>query len=152
MIRELTGKHVLIIMVSFFGVIFAVNFLMAYKAVSTFPGVEARSTWYASQNFEATRKAQESLGWQVAEAYEDGRLMLRITYAASGEPANVTDMQVLVGRATESEGDQLPVFIREGGAFVAPVDLSPGKWVLRIQALAADGTPFRQQRQLFVKG
>jgi nitrogen fixation protein FixH len=46
----------------------------------------------------------------------------------------------------------LPVFIREGGAFVAPVDLSPGKWVLRIQALAADGTPFRQQRQLFVKG
>jgi nitrogen fixation protein FixH len=152
MVREITGRHVLIITVSFFAVVFSVNFLMAYKAVSTFPGVEAKSTWYASQNFEATRKAQEALGWQVTETYDNGRLVLRITHAASGQPADVTDMQVLVGRATEAAGDLLPVFIREGGAFVAPVDLSPGKWLLRIEAVAADGTPFRQQRQLFVKG
>ncbi|MFN3647189.1 MAG: hypothetical protein ACK4S2_11815 [Gemmobacter sp.] len=46
----------------------------------------------------------------------------------------------------------MPVFVREGGAFVAPVDLAPGKWLLRIEAVARDGTAFRQQRQLFVKG
>ena len=46
----------------------------------------------------------------------------------------------------------LPVFVREAGAFVAPVDLAPGKWILRIEALAKDGTTFRQQRQLYVKG
>jgi nitrogen fixation protein FixH len=152
MAREITGKHVLIGTVSAFSVIIAVNLLMAYKAVSTFPGVEAKNTWYASQNFEATRKAQEALGWQVSEAYEDGRLMLRITEAASGQPARVADMQVLVGRSTEAAADQMPVFIRDGGAFVAPVDLAPGKWLLRIEAVAADGTPFRQQRQLYVKG
>ena len=152
MAREITGKHVLIGTVSAFSVIIVVNFFMAYKAVSTFPGVEAKNTWYASQNFEATRKAQEALGWQVSEAYEDGRLVLRITEAASGQPANVADMQVLVGRSTEAAADQMPVFIRDGGAFVAPVDLAPGKWLLRIEALAANGTPFRQQRQLYVKG
>jgi nitrogen fixation protein FixH len=152
MAREITGKHVLIGVVSAFTVIIVVNFFMAYKAVSTFPGLEAKNTWYASQNFEATRKAQQALGWQVSEAYEDGRLMLRITEAASGQPAKVADMQVLVGRSTEAAADQMPVFIRDGGAFVAPVDLAPGKWLLRIEALAADGTPFRQQRQLFVKG
>jgi nitrogen fixation protein FixH len=152
MAREITGKHVLIGTVSAFSVIIAVNLLMAYKAVSTFPGVEAKNTWYASQNFEATRKAQEALGWQVSESYVDGRLVLRITEVASGQPAGVIDMQVLVGRSTEAAADQMPVFIRDGGAFVAPVDLGPGKWLLRIEAVAVDGTPFRQQRQLYVKG
>ena len=152
MAREITGKHVLIGTVSAFSIIIVVNVFMAYKAVSTFPGVEARNTWYASQNFEAARKAQEALGWQVSETYEDGRLVLRITEARSGLPASVSDMQVLVGRSTEATDDRVPVFIRESGAFVAPVDLAPGKWLLRIEALAADGTPFRQQRQLHVKG
>ena len=35
---ELTGKHVLGITVGAFTVIIAVNMLMAFKAVSTFPG------------------------------------------------------------------------------------------------------------------
>ncbi|MDP2084453.1 MAG: FixH family protein [Gemmobacter sp.] len=152
MTREITGKHVLIGTVSAFGVIIAVNFFMAYQAVSTFPGVEAKNTYYASQNFEAARKAQQALGWQVTESYQDGQLTLRITETASGLPGAVTDLQVLVGRATEAQGDRLPVFVRDGGAFVAPVDLAPGKWLLRIEAVAQDGTPFRQQRQLFVKG
>jgi nitrogen fixation protein FixH len=152
MAREITGKHVLIGTVSAFGVIIAVNLFMAYQAISTFPGVEAKNTYYASQNFEASRKAQSALGWDVTEAYQDGQLTVRIVETASGLPGAVADLQVLIGRATEAQGDQLPVFVRDGGAFVAPVDLGPGKWVLRIEAVAADGTLFRQQRQLFVKG
>lgn len=152
MASEITGRHVLIGTVSAFGVIIAVNLFMAYQAISTFPGVEAKNTYYASQNFEAARKAQQALGWHVAEDYQDGHLTLRITEAATGLPGAVADLQVLVGRATEAREDRLPVFVREGGAFVAPVDLAPGKWLLRIEAVARDGTAFRQQRQLFVKG
>ena len=152
MTRELTGKHVLIGMVSAFGVIIAVNLFMAYQAISTFPGVEAKNTYYASQNFEAARQAQIALGWQVSETYQDGRLSVRIIEAATGQPGAVSDLQVLIGRATEVQADQLPVFVRDAGAFVAPVDLAPGKWLLRIEAVAEDGTLFRQQRQLFVKG
>ncbi len=152
MTREITGKHVLIGTVSAFGVIVTVNLFMAYQAVSTFPGVEAKNTYYASQNFEAARLSQMALGWQVSETYQDGQLTVRITDTATGHPGAVADLQVLIGRATEAQGDQLPVFVREAGAFVAPVDLGPGKWLLRIEAVAEDGTPFRQQRQLFVKG
>lgn len=152
MAREITGKHVLIGTVSAFSVIITVNLVMAYQAVSTFPGVEAKNTYYASQNFEAARKAQAALGWQVQDAYQDGILRLTITEAATGLPGAVADLQVLVGRATERQSDAMPVFIRDGAAFVAPVDLAPGKWLLRIEARAADGTPFRQQRQLYVKG
>lgn len=152
MTREITGKHVLIGTVSAFSVIIAVNLFMAYKAVSTFPGVEARNTYYASQNFDVARKAQLALGWEVSETYQDGQLTLRITEAATGLPGAVADLQVLVGRATEAQQDTVPVFIRDAGAYVAPVDLGPGKWLLRIEAVAEDGTLFRQQRQLFVKG
>lgn len=152
MTGEITGKHVLIGTVSAFSVIIAVNLFMAYKAVSTFPGVEARNTYYASQNFDVARKAQLALGWEVSETYQDGQLTLRITETATGLPGAVADLQVLVGRATEAQQDTLPVFIRDAGAYVAPVDLDPGKWLLRIEAVAEDGTMFRQQRQLFVKG
>lgn len=152
MAREITGRHVLIGTVGAFSVIIGVNLFMAYSAISTFPGVEAKNTYYASQNFNAAMRAQEALGWEVAQDYTDGQLMLRITEKDSGNPGEIVDFQVLIGRATESRDDQRPVFAREAGAFVAPVDLAPGKWILRIEAVAADGTLFRQQRQLYIRG
>lgn len=151
MTRELTGRHVLFIMLGFFGVIITVNLFMASKAIGTFSGVEAQNTYYASQNFDRNRKAQQALGWQVSDRYQDGRLALRVT-AADGLPADVADLQVLVGRSTVRDQDVSPVFIREGGEFIAPLTLAPGKWLLRLEARAPDGTLFRQNRQLFVKG
>lgn len=38
MARERTGRHVLIITLAGFGTIIAVNLLMAFMAVGTFPG------------------------------------------------------------------------------------------------------------------
>lgn len=150
--RELTGRHVAAITVSFFAVIIAVNLYMASQAIGTFPGVEGRNTFYASQNFDVARRAQQALGWEVTDDYRDGMLELRFTEAATGRPGAVRDLQVLVGRATEQGQDQSPVFAREGGAFVAPLVLAPGKWLVRIEARAEDGTLFRQQRQLYIRG
>ena len=60
--RELTGKHVLVITVGFFGVIIAVNLLMAYKAISTFPGLEVSNSYVASQKFNSyIEKAEQAL-------------------------------------------------------------------------------------------
>lgn len=151
MVRELTGKHVLLMVVSFFTVITAVNIFMASQAIGTFPGVEAKNTYYASQNFDASRKKQEALGWTVSDSLRDGELRLSMT-ERSGAPAKVKDFQVLIGRATESTGDLAPVFAREGADFVTPLELAPGKWLLRLQAVAEDGTLFRQNRQIYVKG
>lgn len=151
MARELTGKHVLGIFIGAFGTIIAVNLFMAWKAIGTFPGLEARDTYVASQNFDADRNAQAALGWTVSDAYRDGWLELRIADDHTGQPAALRDLQVLIGRATARRDDHMPVLVQEAGVWGAPVDLAPGKWVLRIAAVAADGTPFRQQRQLFVQ-
>ena len=151
MARELKGKHVAGMVVGFFAVITTVNVFMASQAIGTFPGVEAKNTYYASQNFDAARKKQEALGWRVSDRIEGGMLHLSMT-DATGAPAKVADLQVLIGRATETRGDLSPVFARDGADFIAPVDLAPGKWLLRLEAVAEDGTVFRQSRSLFVKG
>ena len=61
--REITGRHVLLGMVGAFGVIITVNVVMAWQAVSTFPGLEVKNSYVASQTFDAERKAQLALGW-----------------------------------------------------------------------------------------
>lgn len=148
---ELTGRHVLAITVGAFAVIVGVNLVMAYKAVSTFPGIEVKNSYVASQGWNAARDAQVALGWRLVQEYRDGVLTLRFT-DASGRPAPVAGLAVLVGRATAAQDDQHPVFVRENGAFHADVPLTTGKWLVRVEAEAEDGTAFRQRLSLTVRG
>lgn len=146
---ELKGKHVLGVALSFFGVIIVVNLLMAYKAISTFPGLEVANGYIASQTFDAERKAQETLGWTVATDYTGGKLRLAVT-DAEGLPAAMQSLAVLVGRTTESRQDKRPEFERVAGVWQADVALDWGKWMLVVEAEAQDGTKFKQRLELFV--
>ena len=73
---ELTGKHVLVITVSAFAVIIAVNLLLAYKAVSTFPGLEVQNSYVASQVFDTDKAAQLALGWTLTPSYQANEVQL----------------------------------------------------------------------------
>ncbi|WP_434617633.1 FixH family protein [Tabrizicola sp. M-4] len=146
---ELTGKHVLAITVGAFGIIIAVNVVMAVQAVRTFPGLEVANGYIASQTFDAERKAQQALGWTAVPEYRDGRLTLRLT-DAEGLPAAVRSLDVLVGRTTASNDDQRPVLTRVAGVWEADLALARGKWMLKVEAVATDGTLFRQRLELFV--
>lgn len=149
--REITGRQVAAFTVAAFAVIVAVNLVLAWQAVRTFPGLEVRNSYVASQGWDAARRAQAALGWHLAHDLRDGALVLRFTDAA-GDPAPVADLRVLVGRTTTARDDVVPVFQRVGGAFVAPLALAPGRWMLRVEATAEDGTPFRQRLVLTVRG
>lgn len=148
--RELTGRKVLLIFVSFFGVVFAVNFLLAYQAVATFPGVEARNSYQASQTFEADRTAQLALGWDVSAVVEGEDLVLRII-GPDGKPVRVDDLTATLGRATHVNEDRIPQFAYYNGAYRAAETLGPGNWNLRMRAVAEDGTTFRQRIVIHVR-
>ena len=151
--RELTGRHVLMITVSAFAVIIAVNLVMAYKAVSTFPGLEVTNSYVASQDFDADRAAQQALGWTLTPAYDATEGELRLAFTdAGGQPVLLQSLDVLVGRTTEAEDDSRPVFSRDAGVYVARARLAHGKWMMQVDAAAQDGTRFRQRIDLFVKG
>jgi len=150
---ELTGRKVLAITVSAFGVIIAVNVLLAYKAVSTFPGLEVANSYVASQTFDRDRAAQVALGWTLAAEYDKSGSTMELVFTGSnGHPAEVMDLSVLIGRPTEAKDDRWPVFVREGSAFRAPVELGPGKWMMKVEAHAPDGTLFHQRLDLLVEG
>lgn len=150
---EFTGRKMLAITLGFFGVIIAVNVLLAWKAVSTFPGLEVQNGYVASQTWDAEMAAQKALGWTLAASYDRGTGQMELLFTdRDGQPAPARDLAVLVGRPTETRQDQAPVFVHEGSAFRAPVALGPGKWMLLVEATAPDGTRFRQRQDLFVKG
>jgi nitrogen fixation protein FixH len=148
---EITGRHVLAITTTAFAVIIGVNALLAYKAVSTFPGLEVKNSYVASQDFNARKAAQEALGWSMSPAYQDGRMTLAFT-ARDGQPVAVNDLQVLVGRTTEASDDTFPTFARDGDIYAADVALHQGKWMIKVTATSADGTLFEQRSELFVRG
>jgi len=86
--REFTGKHALMIFGGAFSVIITVNLAIAYNAVSTFPGLEVKNSYVASQHFDAKREAQLRLGWSVRADARDGQVILSIT-DAEGAPVEV---------------------------------------------------------------
>lgn len=144
MARELTGRHVLIITLSAFGVIIAVNLAMAFLAVGSFPGVEVRNSYIASQTFDRDRKAQRDLGWTVRAEHDGANLVIRVVDAA-GNPPVLRDLSATVGRPTHRRADVTPAFQAEGGVYRAPLALAPGNWTIQVTAIAADGTAFRQK-------
>ena len=148
---ELTGKHVLAITVSAFAVIIGVNLTLAFKAVSTFPGLEVDNSYVASQGFNARKAAQEALGWTMTPAYDKGRMTLAFQ-GADGSPVQVQDLQVLVGRTTETTDDTFPAFTRKDDLYIADLPLAKGKWMVKVTATSADGTLFEQRSELFVRG
>lgn len=149
--REFTGKHALMIFVGAFSVIITVNLALAYNAVSTFPGVEVKNSYVASQQFDAKRAAQLRLGWSVRADARDGQVILSIT-DQDGAPVEAAHLQATLGRATHVKDDLELDFVFDGKAYVAPADLGKGNWNIRMIARADDGTEFTQRVILHVRG
>lgn len=148
--RKLTGWHVLAIFVGAFGVIIGVNITLAVNAVRTFPGLEVKNSYVASQSFDLRRDAQDALGWTVVADATQGQVILSIT-DADGAPVQVVDLEAVLGRATHVKDDVAPEFRFNGRTYVAYLDVAPGNWNVRMTAKALDGTPFEQRIVLRVE-
>lgn len=151
MSAPLTGRKVFAMFATAFAVIIGVNLFMAYMAVGTFPGLEVKNSYVASQSFDDERAAQMALGWNVDITYDNGLLHIAVL-DRNGQPADVAKFSATVGRATHVRDDLTPEFQQRGGLFKAPADLAPGSWSLRLKATSLDGTVFRQRLEFYVKG
>lgn len=141
--KTITGWHVFGMFLLGFGTIIALNATLAFNAIRTFPGLEVRNSYVASQGFDEERAAQEALDWDVSVTLNDTQLTLHITKDGAAIEPHLES--AVFGRATSIAADQTPDFAFQDGAFVAPVVAGPGNWNLRIAARAADGTLFKQR-------
>ena len=141
--KTLTGWHVFAMFSFGFATIIAVNLTLAFNAVQTFPGLEVKNSYVASQGFDADRAAQESLAWEASATLDDDQLVL--VFTKEGSPVFPVIESAVFGRATHVMADQTPAFTVQDGRFLAPVRAGPGNWNLRVAARAEDGTLFRQR-------
>ncbi len=142
--KKLGAGRMLAVFVSLFGIIIAVNVVMAVQAIRTFPGLEVANSYVASQEFDRNREAQLALGWTAEPSYDGQSLMLKIA-DAQGLPAPVRAMRVTVSRPTQKRDDVMPEMRYSGGLWMTELDLAPGAWVVHLEADAPDGTVFRQR-------
>ena len=159
---RLTGRHVLLILVGVFGFIFAVNGVMIWKAVESFPGVVTRSPYAESQRFNKTiAEAQEQAarGWQVdaqAARSPDGRVVVRLEARdAKGVPlSGVAFKATLLHPANRSLDHAVPLPAVPGAAGVfegAAMGVGEGKWGLEVEGLTDKGRVFLSENALFLR-
>ena len=144
MFVPMTGRKVFALFALGFGTIIAVNAALAVNAVRTFPGLEVRNSYVASQHFDEERAAQEALGWQAETRVDEGRLVISLT-GKDGAPVEPSVLGVTIGRPTTDAEDRELKLLRDGAAYVAAMPGGAGAWQVRIAARSDDGTPFRQR-------
>lgn len=118
--------------------------------MKTFPGLEVKNSYVASQEFDIRRAEQESLGWSVYAESKGGLLILSIK-DADGRPVQAGSLEAVLGRATHVQDDRSPEFAFDGQAYVARESLRPGNWNIRMKATSLDGVQFEQRVVLHVE-
>jgi nitrogen fixation protein FixH len=148
MSRPFTGWHMATILVTFFGVVIAVNFTMARLASSTFGGIVVENSYVASQKFNVwldAAKEQEELGWDVVTTWRpDGRLAVAVTGAPAG--TRLTGMaRHPLGRVAD-----IPIAFDgiDEGRFLSQEVLPEGRWTLRLELAQAGGQVWRREETL----
>jgi nitrogen fixation protein FixH len=148
--KPLTGRKVALIFVGAFATIIGANLALVYAAVGSFPGLEVRNTYVASQSFDADRAAQDALGWTATTGYDGAAVTVTMT-GPDGQPAAIAEMTATIGRATTAAADMNLPFTQAASPYSAPALLAPGKWEVRINAISADGTKFHRRLPIIVK-
>jgi nitrogen fixation protein FixH len=146
-VRPITGRFVLITVVSFFLVVIGVNVVMMRFAIVTLPGTEVESTYGASLAYEKEIQAaheQDVRGWKVdahVERQLDGVATLILQAKdAGGKPLTGLAFSGHLARPTDRRADQ-PISVVESGEGNyrgAAQGVAPGQWDLVIEA-DADG-------------
>ena len=152
--NDIRGRHVLIGMIAFFGLIFLANGIFLYYALTTFGGGEKGSPYRSGLRYnetlaEAARAAE--LGWKADLAYDakSGRLAFSLR-DKSGEPVAGLHFDANVGRPATDREDLSAKFREvEGGFYAAELTLAPGQWVVELHSdeLSREGDPTYRLKQ-----
>lgn len=154
--RELTGRHVLLWIVGFFAVIFAVNGYLVQAATSTFGGLETESSYKAGLTFEsevAKAERQQALQWQVdGKLVRDrgGEAVLDISVRdAQGAPVSGLSADATLAHPANSRLDHVIHLSRVGaGAFRGADQAQPGQWELIVDFYRDKARVFRSRSRV----
>lgn len=143
MVARFTGWHMLATMIGFFGVVIAVNVVMASDAIRTFGGMVVENSYVATTHYNrwlAEGRAQEKAGWHALPAADNsGVVSLRLSRA--GNAVDGAAVSVIANHPVGLVASRTIVLRPLGeGLYRAGERLPKGRWLLRIDVRARDGT------------
>lgn len=135
MTKRFTGRHMLAIMIAFFGTIVAVNLTMASFATRTFGGTVVDNSYVAGQKFNgwlAAARTQEKLGWQTQVALDAER---HVIVAVSKDEQTVAGV-IATGTARHPLGREADIALSfrmgDQGVLQSDKPLPAGRWMLHL--------------------
>jgi nitrogen fixation protein FixH len=154
---QLTGRHVLAMLVVFFGVMLVANLLLVRAAVSTFAGTETDTAYrdgLVYNNELAAARRQDALGWGVvAHVARDGEN--RATVQVEAKDAAGMPLTGLAGRASlthpadkrlDRHGELVPT---AAGRFTADLgNAGTGQWDLVVEFLRGDERVYMSRNRI----
>lgn len=147
-----TGRHMLLIMVSFFGVVIVVNFYMAYSATHTFAGLVVENSYVESQHFNEKLDAmrqQATLGWAVkVDVQADGVTV--DARDAKGVPIRGRIDVEMTRPTTDQDDHDLASDAAGFGAVHLPTKLSSGAWDASVTVTSADGHQYLLRQRVVI--
>lgn len=155
---RLTGYHVLLGFLTFFLVIFAMNAVMIFKAVTTFGGLETDDAYRKGLAYNQRIKAAEAqakLGWTVSNFQAlSGNAGFKLEMRRSdGEPIGGLAIKGTIGRSATNKFDQTITMIEDlPGHYVAKTEqaLLPGSWTADLTAVGREGETFSLRRRVWI--
>jgi nitrogen fixation protein FixH len=157
--KPLTGRFVLLTLLAFFGVVFAVNFLMMKLAIDTLPGTEVDSAYSASLGYgrEILAAREQSMrSWHIdahIQRGSDGGATLQVEARdKTGAPISGVKFQGRLERPTDRRADR-PVELAEVGIGIyrgTAVSVAAGQWDLVIEGDAAGKRMFLSKNRVLL--
>jgi nitrogen fixation protein FixH len=145
--RELTGKHVLAMLLVFFGIIITVSIIFTTSAVKTFRGEDVKQSYRQGVDYNQTleaRAAQSDLGWtasiNVTGAARDRTFVVQLT-DRRGQRLQEIDVTGRLRHPADSTLDR-PLAFTAADDGLARADLSDlyGQWTVQAEAVNSQGT------------
>jgi len=157
--RELTGRMVLLYLVSFFFVVFAVNGIMMRAAIFTFGGTERTGAYQAGLNFGqemAAAQRQQALHWQVAgQLTRDaaGFAVLEVTALDDkGAALSGLSARARLAHPADSRLDRdIALSSLGGGRYRGEADATRGHWELIVDLYRGDERLFRSRSRVTLR-
>ena len=152
--RIITGRTVLLCLISFFGVIFAMNIVMVRVALSSFSGVETDSAYKAGLSFNndaAAARAQDARHWSVDASIQRGEATRLIITARDAQAHAVEGLRpdVRLAHPTDKRRDVSLEFVElTPGQFQSLTPMPEGQWDLVIGLNRETETVFRSKSRI----
>lgn len=152
------GRHVLMALGGFFGVMFLVNGIFFYYAVGTFNGFETMDAYRKGVAYNERIKtdvAQSARGWQSDIRYDPatGKLSLKVSDATGNPIAGLTISGEARRPVTDRNDHALTLSEIAPGQYESSLDLAPGQWIIIAMAMAVGSQEptFRLKQRIWVK-